>query len=188
MTLSGHRSRNRSVFPSGAPSQCEMVTGQGFPSPYQPDKGRSAIYRTDLGPDSCWYALCAAIVGNRGKPSGEPRIKPRPLSRRGGPAHAAPAPQTTCRRAWPPFRARSAPGRRSLGSLCSRCCPRFFGVREGPGNSGISPGPSRGTPGKRPLCGPRPHYKKTQKNVPPYPIRGMRRRSALVDNARHGIR
>ncbi len=27
MAISGHRSRNRSVFPSGAPSQCEMVTG-----------------------------------------------------------------------------------------------------------------------------------------------------------------
>ena len=75
MTHSGHCARNRSVFPWNAPSQCEMVTGQGFPSPYQPDKGRSAIYRTYLGPDSCWYALCAAIVGNRGKPSGESRFR-----------------------------------------------------------------------------------------------------------------
>ncbi len=58
----------------GAPSARETTIGQGFPSPYQPDKGRSAIYRTDLGPDSCWYALCAAIVGNRGKPSGESRL------------------------------------------------------------------------------------------------------------------
>ncbi len=53
-----------------------MPIGQGFPSPYQPDKGRSAIYRTDLGPDSCWYyALYATIVGNQGKPSGESRFK-----------------------------------------------------------------------------------------------------------------
>ena len=59
----------------GAPSARETTIGQGFPSPYQPDKGRSAIYRTDLGPDSCWYALCAAIVGNRGKPSGESRLR-----------------------------------------------------------------------------------------------------------------
>ncbi len=53
------------------------VTARGarFPSPYQPDKGRSAIYRTDLAPDSCWYALCATIIGNRGKPSGESRLR-----------------------------------------------------------------------------------------------------------------
>ncbi len=57
----------------GVPSARETTMGQGFPSPYQPDKGRSAIYRTDLGPDSYWYALCTAIVGNRGKPSGESR-------------------------------------------------------------------------------------------------------------------
>ena len=63
----------------GAPSARETTIGQGFPSPYQPDKGRSAIYRTDLRPDPCWYALCAAIVGNRGKPSGESRFKsPKP--------------------------------------------------------------------------------------------------------------
>ena len=59
----------------GAPSARETTIGRGFPSPYQPDKGRSAIYRTDLGPDSCWYALCAAIVGNRGKRSGESRLE-----------------------------------------------------------------------------------------------------------------
>ena len=57
-----------------AASARETTIGQGFPSPYQPDKGRSAIYRTDVGPDPCWYALCAAIVGNRGKPSGESRV------------------------------------------------------------------------------------------------------------------
>ena len=151
----------------GAPSARETTIGQGFPSPYQPDKGRSAIYRTGLGPGSCWYALCATIVGNRGTPSGESRIKPRPLSRRGGPAHAAPAPQTTCRRAWPAFRASSAPGRRPLGSLCSRCCPRFFGIREGPGNPGISPGPSRGNPGKRPLSGPQATLQENSKKCAP---------------------
>ncbi len=59
----------------GAPSARERTSGQGFPSPYQPDKGRSAIYRTDLGSGSCWYALCATIVGNRGKPSEESRLK-----------------------------------------------------------------------------------------------------------------
>ena len=31
----------------GAPSAGETTIGQGLPSPYQPDKGRSAIYRTD---------------------------------------------------------------------------------------------------------------------------------------------
>ncbi len=74
MTQSGHRAQNRLVFPAGAPSAREMAIGQGFPSPYQPDKGRSAIYRTDLGPDSCWYAPRATIVGNRGKPFGESRM------------------------------------------------------------------------------------------------------------------
>ena len=59
----------------GAPSARETTIGQGFPSPYQPDKGRSAIYRSDLGPVSCGYALCAAIVGNRGKRSGESRLE-----------------------------------------------------------------------------------------------------------------
>ncbi len=34
-----------------------------------------AIYRTDLALNSCWYALCATIVGNRGKPSGESRLR-----------------------------------------------------------------------------------------------------------------
>ncbi len=59
----------------GAPSARETTIGQGFPSPYQPDKGRCAIYRTDLAPNSRWYALCATIVGNRWKPSGESRFK-----------------------------------------------------------------------------------------------------------------
>ena len=58
----------------GAPSARETTIGQGFPSPYQPDKGRSAIYPTDLGPNSCWYALCATIVGNWREPSGESRF------------------------------------------------------------------------------------------------------------------
>ncbi len=46
-----------------------------FPSPYQPDNGRSAVYRTDSGPDSRWYARRTTIVGNLGKPSGESRFK-----------------------------------------------------------------------------------------------------------------
>ncbi len=59
----------------GAPSVREAIIGQGFPSPYRPDNGRSAIYRTDLGPDSWRYARRATIVGNLGKPSGESRFK-----------------------------------------------------------------------------------------------------------------
>ncbi len=55
----------------GAPSEREMTIGRGFPSPYQPDKGRIATYRAGLGPDLWWYALCAVIVGNRAKSSGE---------------------------------------------------------------------------------------------------------------------
>ena len=47
----------------------------GFPSPYQPDSGQSAIYRTDSGPDSWRYACRATIVGNLGKPSGNSRFK-----------------------------------------------------------------------------------------------------------------
>ena len=74
MTLSGHRSRNRSVFPSGALSQCEMVTGRGFSSPNQPDKERTTTYRAGSAPNSPSIAICATIFGNRGKPSGESRV------------------------------------------------------------------------------------------------------------------
>ncbi len=74
MTQSGHCARNRSVFPSGAPSAREMAIGQGFPSPNQPDKGRTVTYRAGFGPDWRWDPLCATIVGNRGKPSGESRL------------------------------------------------------------------------------------------------------------------
>ena len=51
MTRGGHRARNRSVFPSGAPPAREMAIGQGFPSPNQPDKGRTATYRAGLERD-----------------------------------------------------------------------------------------------------------------------------------------
>lgn len=44
---------------------------QGLRLPDQPDGGRIA---TCLGPDSCWCAFCAAVVGNRGKLSGESRV------------------------------------------------------------------------------------------------------------------
>ncbi len=53
-----------------------MANGQESQSPNQPDKGRSAIYRTSLGPDSCRYALCATVVGSRGETSGESQLRP----------------------------------------------------------------------------------------------------------------
>jgi len=59
----------------GAPSARETTIGQGFPSPYQPDKGRSAIYRTDLWPYSLWNALRATIIANLGQPFGESRLR-----------------------------------------------------------------------------------------------------------------
>ncbi len=61
----------------GAPSARETAIGQGFPLSYRPDKARSAIYRTGLGPASCWDARCATIVGNQVEPSGESRLSSR---------------------------------------------------------------------------------------------------------------
>ncbi len=72
LTLSGHRSRNRSVFPSGASSQCEMVTGRGFSSPNQPDKERTTTYRADSAPDSWSDAIHATIPANREVHLGNP--------------------------------------------------------------------------------------------------------------------
>jgi predicted O-linked N-acetylglucosamine transferase (SPINDLY family) len=51
-------------------------SGKGIPSAYQPDKVWSAIYPACFASDSCWYALCVAIVGNGEKSSGK-----SPLSR-----------------------------------------------------------------------------------------------------------
>jgi len=68
LSLSGPISTGASSWNSkaatfqGAPSARDVTIGQGFPSPCQPDKGGSMIYRTDLGPDSRWCALCAAIL------------------------------------------------------------------------------------------------------------------------------
>jgi hypothetical protein len=59
----------------GTPSAREMTIGQGFASPDQLDKGRIATYRAGLGPGSCWDAIGATIVGNRGEPSGESRLR-----------------------------------------------------------------------------------------------------------------
>ncbi len=73
MTLSGHRSRNRSVFPSGAPSQCEMVTGRGFSSSNQLDKEWTTAYPASAGLDLRPDANCATKVGNWEAPSGESR-------------------------------------------------------------------------------------------------------------------
>ena len=52
LTQSRHRARNCSVFPSGAQSQCEMVTRPGFSSPNQPDKERTTACRASSGPGS----------------------------------------------------------------------------------------------------------------------------------------
>ena len=49
----------------GAPKAREMTIGRGFLSLYQPDKGRSAIYRTSLGLDSPRDTLVATFVGNQ---------------------------------------------------------------------------------------------------------------------------
>ena len=48
-------------------------------------RGRSR----DIGPDSRSDALCAAIVGNRGKPSGESRLRGRAVIGRAAPGHSA---------------------------------------------------------------------------------------------------
>ncbi len=52
-----------------------MVTEPGFSSPNQLDKKRTTAHCAISAPDSRSDALCAAIVGNRGKPSGESRFK-----------------------------------------------------------------------------------------------------------------
>ncbi len=57
----------------GGPLAREMIIERGFPSPYQPDKGRSAVYRTGLGPDSPRDTLFATLVGNQRESSGESR-------------------------------------------------------------------------------------------------------------------
>ena len=49
------------------PSAREMIIEQGFPPPYQADKG----------PGSCCHALCAIIVGDWEEPSGESRLTAR---------------------------------------------------------------------------------------------------------------
>ena len=61
MTQSGHRARNRSVFPSGAPSQCEMVTGwtdAGF------DGSGNHIYTQDVGGTLATLLLDPDVTAN----------------------------------------------------------------------------------------------------------------------------
>ncbi len=63
-------------------AECPLIaisghsTWRGFHQQISPIMGQIVIYRTNLGPDWCWYALCTAIVGNRGKPFGESRLIP----------------------------------------------------------------------------------------------------------------
>jgi hypothetical protein len=52
-----------------------MVTGPGFLSSNQPDKGRATAYRDSSGPDSRSDARYATIVGDWEEPSGECRVK-----------------------------------------------------------------------------------------------------------------
>ena len=59
----------------GRPQRVKRPSGRVSHQKISPIKGQIVIYRTDLRPDLCWYALCAGIVGNRGEPSGESRLK-----------------------------------------------------------------------------------------------------------------
>ncbi len=128
------------------------------PSPYQPDKGRSAIYRTDLGPDSCGYALCAAIVGSQGKPSGESPIN-RPF---------ADDPLSACSRARSRHaRAPSGGGGCRPARKRENCLPPAAAVK------------NPGKPRKTCSWG----VGKIHNYLSIYPIRGMRRPYTLVDNA-----
>ena len=63
-----------------------MTIEQGFPSPDQPDKGRTATYRAGSRRELWLRALCATVGGrrggsyatvggSRGEPSGESRFK-----------------------------------------------------------------------------------------------------------------
>ncbi len=70
-TLAG----NRSELPSGALTARELTIGQGFASTNKPDKGRITTCQAGLEPDSCWSARRFTVVGNRGEPSGESRLR-----------------------------------------------------------------------------------------------------------------
>ena len=61
----------------GAPSAREMTIGRGFPSPDQPDNGRTATYRAGSRRELCRKALCATVIGSRGESSGKFQLTPR---------------------------------------------------------------------------------------------------------------
>jgi len=84
MAQTGHRSvtmvrkyiREGSLFRENAAAVVGLRAARVSHRHISPTKGgaRSTV-RSDLAPDSCWYALCATIIGNRGKPSGESRLR-----------------------------------------------------------------------------------------------------------------
>jgi hypothetical protein len=56
-------------------SPCELVTGQGFSSPNQPEQERTTAYRDSSGPESRSNAYCVTIIGDWKAPSGESRFR-----------------------------------------------------------------------------------------------------------------
>ncbi len=56
------------------PSQREIVTRPGFPSPNQPDRERTTAYRDSPEPDSSSDAHYVTIIGDCDEPSGESRL------------------------------------------------------------------------------------------------------------------
>jgi hypothetical protein len=61
----------------GAASARAMTIEQGFPSPDQPDKGRTATYRAGSRRELWLRALCATVGGSRGEPLCYRRWQPR---------------------------------------------------------------------------------------------------------------
>ena len=66
------------------PSQREIVTRPGFPSPNQPDRERTTAYRDSPEPDSSSDAHYVTIIGDCDEPSGESQFNTSRLKRPNG--------------------------------------------------------------------------------------------------------